>query len=33
VRSDAEDAGKVLGPTYMKKVNEHLIKSGLKKTK
>tara|TARA_B100000214_G_scaffold290447_1_gene220163 strand:+ start:99 stop:518 length:420 start_codon:yes stop_codon:yes gene_type:complete len=33
IRSDAEDAGKVLGPTYMEKVNAHLIKSGLKKGK
>ena len=33
MRTDAEDAGRILGQSYMDKVNEHLSKSGLKKSK
>ena len=33
MRTDAEDAGRILGQSYMNKVNEHLSKSGLKKSK
>ena len=33
LKSDAEDAARVLGPSYMDKLNEHLVNSGLKKSK
>ena len=33
LKSGAEDAARVLGTTYMDKLNEHLVNSGLKKSK